>query len=247
MAMIKRANENTIRHVENKDLVSTETIKGKLKQINEIDSEIKRLKELRKSTKDEINDLVLSVDAFDADLEAFVFDAYWNMKDIRVSPLRALIGQRTGDDKNWQRIIAGVAMVLCSKCGQEFQKKYTSRTQYQSDTKSSYARKCKSCEEKEKLENQRQWQARQQEMQGRIIELRDSPYAEYLQTDHWQETRKRALKRARFKCQLCSRNGTLHVHHRTYENLGDESNADLIVLCESCHGKFHDKITEEKE
>lgn len=77
--------------------------------------------------------------------------------------------------------------------------------------------------------------------QQRIRELATMPYKEYLQTPEWKETRKRALKRAGFSCQLCnSKDKILNVHHRTYERRGNEQNNDLIVLCEDCHRKFHD-------
>lgn len=74
----------------------------------------------------------------------------------------------------------------------------------------------------------------------RIRELRFMPYREYLQTPEWQETRKAALKRARFMCQTCSSADRLQVHHRTYVRRGCEYAADLVVLCEPCHQTFHD-------
>ena len=74
-----------------------------------------------------------------------------------------------------------------------------------------------------------------------IQELKTMPYQEYLQTEHWRNKRKRALKRANYKCQLCSSKENLQVHHNTYDNRGNEKDEDLIVLCEICHGKFHDK------
>lgn len=67
------------------------------------------------------------------------------------------------------------------------------------------------------------------------------PYKDYLQTDHWKETRKQALFRSGRKCQLCSNMGNLHVHHNNYDNLWEETDNDLIVLCDKCHAKFHDK------
>lgn len=85
-------------------------------------------------------------------------------------------------------------------------------------------------------------QKRYAEQAARLEELRTMPYREYLQTAEWQETRKQALKRAHYKCQLCNREGRLNVHHKTYEHRGQELNSDLIVLCENCHGKFHDKL-----
>lgn len=65
-------------------------------------------------------------------------------------------------------------------------------------------------------------------------------YAEYLQSEHWKSTRIAALRRAGYRCQLCNAEGELHVHHRTYERLGHEHVADLIVLCANCHQAFHE-------
>jgi len=73
-----------------------------------------------------------------------------------------------------------------------------------------------------------------------VVALRSLSYPEYLQTDHWQNLRKRALGRAHYRCQLCNTNGTqLDVHHRTYERLGHERLGDLTVLCTDCHAKYH--------
>ena len=80
-----------------------------------------------------------------------------------------------------------------------------------------------------------------------IQELKDMPYKEYLQTDHWKSVRKQALFRAKYKCQLCSNKENLNVHHNTYKNRGEEKDEDLIVLCQNCHGKFHDKFNDINE
>ena len=65
-------------------------------------------------------------------------------------------------------------------------------------------------------------------------------YKCYLKTVVWNNTRKKKLREAGYRCQLCSKEGVkLHVHHNTYERIGDEDINDLIVLCESCHKKFH--------
>ena len=65
-------------------------------------------------------------------------------------------------------------------------------------------------------------------------------YKCYLGTAVWDEKRKEKLKEAEYKCQLCSKKDIkLHVHHNTYERIGNEDMNDLIVLCEDCHKKFH--------
>ena len=74
--------------------------------------------------------------------------------------------------------------------------------------------------------------------------LRFLSYREYLETDHWRETRAAAIARAGGKCALCPRvaegseTSRLHVHHRTYERLGEELPADLVVLCAWCHEAY---------
>lgn len=74
-----------------------------------------------------------------------------------------------------------------------------------------------------------------------IIFIKNKDYKNYLKTKHWKEKRKDVLKRAKYKCQLCSSKDKLHVHHNTYVNIGNEKKEDLIVLCEKCHSRFHDK------
>jgi 5-methylcytosine-specific restriction endonuclease McrA len=70
--------------------------------------------------------------------------------------------------------------------------------------------------------------------------LRSMKYEDYLQTLHWQELRRVVLSQAGNRCQVCNDgDGILDVHHRTYENLGDEREGDVVVLCRSCHDLFH--------
>lgn len=75
-----------------------------------------------------------------------------------------------------------------------------------------------------------------------ITDLKYMPYKEYLQTKHWKNIKKKTLIRAGYKCQLCSNKFNLNVHHNTYENRGEEKDEDLVVLCEICHGRFHNKL-----
>lgn len=66
------------------------------------------------------------------------------------------------------------------------------------------------------------------------------PYSEYLKTEWWRQRRLKALTWAEHRCQVCNADNRLEVHHRTYERLGHERDADLVVLCRDCHGLFHD-------
>lgn len=68
---------------------------------------------------------------------------------------------------------------------------------------------------------------------------KDVDYDDYLKTDHWRKTRMAALYRADHRCQLCHSNERLEVHHNSYSRLWNERPADLVVLCRSCHQRFH--------
>lgn len=77
--------------------------------------------------------------------------------------------------------------------------------------------------------------------------INNMSYYDFLRTPYWDGVRNYKLKSANYCCQLCGQKGILHVHHKTYENHGKEhiksiADNDLIVLCEDCHKKFHDKL-----
>lgn len=74
---------------------------------------------------------------------------------------------------------------------------------------------------------------------GKAQKWTKATYADYLRTEHWQQTRAKALKRAGHKCQLCAASSQLEVHHNTYERLGGEKPTDLVVLCRNCHKAHH--------
>ncbi len=107
-------------------------------------------------------------------------------------------------------------------------------------------KKRREAEEKEQAEarelaENRAW-LREMDRRPPPTPLNELPYAEYLQTPHWHLKRKEALKRAYYRCQLCGAgNLELHVHHTTYERLGDEHPADLTVLCHRCHKGYHER------
>ena len=64
-------------------------------------------------------------------------------------------------------------------------------------------------------------------------------YSNYLKTDNWKRIRKLVLERDQYLCQGCRTKKAVHVHHTTYDFLGDELLFQLISLCVDCHQKIH--------
>lgn len=72
-------------------------------------------------------------------------------------------------------------------------------------------------------------------------------YREYIRSREWREhpVRVAELEASGFRCRLCNAGGEgiiLEVHHRTYENLGNEQPGDLTALCQSCHRVVTDHL-----
>lgn len=68
-------------------------------------------------------------------------------------------------------------------------------------------------------------------------------YKAYLQSDHWQETRKKRIAVDNGKCAICGTPNHLQVHHISYDRKGEENvDYDLITLCRDCHQSVHEVI-----
>lgn len=69
-------------------------------------------------------------------------------------------------------------------------------------------------------------------------------YKEYLASDNWTWTRQRYEASAMPKeCVICE-NPKYSLHHLTYRRFTEEKIADLMALCETCHGELHDREKE---
>lgn len=69
----------------------------------------------------------------------------------------------------------------------------------------------------------------------------DMDYYDFLQTPYWKAIAEKIRYKANYKCQICNSSERLNVHHRSYENHGDELHymEDLICICKDCHEKHH--------
>ena len=77
--------------------------------------------------------------------------------------------------------------------------------------------------------------------------IRSMRYKDFLQSPYWKAIARYAKNYVSSKCSLCGSQERLSVHHRNYENHGYEHRKevvmkDLIVLCDDCHKKFHNKL-----
>jgi hypothetical protein len=69
------------------------------------------------------------------------------------------------------------------------------------------------------------------------------PYHIFLNSHYWLFISKYKKIKSYNKCQLCNSTIYLNTHHKDYKNRGKEYKNldDLIVLCNKCHVKFHNK------
>lgn len=77
---------------------------------------------------------------------------------------------------------------------------------------------------------------------------KNTKYPAYLQSEHWQTIRGQLLRplmeareggKGPIKCPACGNPGKIHIHHKTYENIGRERSHELAPICAQCHMKEH--------
>jgi 5-methylcytosine-specific restriction endonuclease McrA len=64
-------------------------------------------------------------------------------------------------------------------------------------------------------------------------------YQDYLQSSLWIDKAIFFRELKGNKCERCGSTQNLNVHHLSYENVGNEHQKDLILLCKGCHEKEH--------
>lgn len=205
------------------------------------------LAEAKKQLHQDVTDLPSKI-GDNEDLNDEVFHRlYWFDERVPATTLKKTFQRypisQTGKADSHTAIRSAQVEIICRYCKMPFTGELKSRNQLAMYKSYGYVwdyTECKECQEKEKLhteEQRRQWEAQRQQ---HIDRLHTMPYRDYLQTPEWKERRKRIMRKAGFRCQVCNAYGVqLNVHHRTYERRGCEWDADLIVLCRTCHEIFH--------
>lgn len=216
---------------------SLDDIEKRLETIKEIE---KQLESAKQQLYESIAELPSKI-GDNQDLQDEVFHhLYWFREDIPGGYLKDIFQVKPPGTKKTGHIILRTvfAEAICYDCKQTFDMEVTSRTATKKGR--GICKECDAIRHTQQSQQQAQWQKRREQAALRKQELHNMPYREYLQTDEWQERRRQAMKRARFRCQLCNADKVrLNTHHRTYERRGYEDDKDLIVLCENCHSIFH--------
>lgn len=63
-------------------------------------------------------------------------------------------------------------------------------------------------------------------------------YDAYLQSVAWSNKRVEVFEEKGVRCAYCD-DLAYQVHHKSYENVGQEKLKDLEPICESCHEEIH--------
>jgi hypothetical protein len=64
-------------------------------------------------------------------------------------------------------------------------------------------------------------------------------YDGYLNSPAWRAKRRAVMERAQGRCEGCRARPAVHVHHLTYDHVGDELLWELVAVCEECHARCH--------
>lgn len=95
-------------------------------------------------------------------------------------------------------------------------------------------------------ERERYTQLREQneEYAARRAGLWRGYYESYMLSPRWFNSRARraALTRNGGMCAACGTRRSSHVHHRSYQRLGEELPEDLVALCAGCHRAQHEHM-----
>lgn len=71
-------------------------------------------------------------------------------------------------------------------------------------------------------------------------------YLAYLSSPKWKAKRKEVIARCKNLCEKCGKRQVRNIHHKHYDNLGDEPLDDLLGVCRPCHREIHGLDKEKK-
>ena len=203
-----------------------------LRMMEMLTGNIQYLKELKEESMKHLDDACSTFlqGADDDQKSELVRFLYWH-SSLNASTIQEL----TGKSAKQLSTISGPLcfMAQCVTCGSDYTARKASRS-------ADYDQQCDICSNKERIRAHKAFLLDWEEVDHLPDSIDKQGYAAYLNSSSWKAKRKIALKRAGYRCQLCSQAQTrLEVHHNSYERLGKEELEDLCVLCNSCHKKHH--------
>lgn len=72
--------------------------------------------------------------------------------------------------------------------------------------------------------------------------LQPKDYSFYIRSRKWNKRRRRYFATNGNTCAICGSKEGLNLHHKTYQRLGMEEDADLVPLCKEHHDELHSLI-----
>lgn len=71
-------------------------------------------------------------------------------------------------------------------------------------------------------------------------------YEDYLESGTWKDKKTSKIENVGSCCQKCGseiQRSSLHLHHKHYEKeFGEETDEDLMLVCEKCHHELHQDL-----
>lgn len=64
-------------------------------------------------------------------------------------------------------------------------------------------------------------------------------YKAHIASEEWRATKLWVKAYYGYRCVVCNSTHRLQVHHKSYENFGNEPLSDLELVCEKCHVALH--------
>jgi hypothetical protein len=81
--------------------------------------------------------------------------------------------------------------------------------------------------------------AREAEAKGREDAAWWSRYNAHLLSPEWRRLRVKVMERCGGICEGCGEHPVAHVHHLSYEHMGNEFLFELVGVCLACHARLH--------
>jgi len=69
-------------------------------------------------------------------------------------------------------------------------------------------------------------------------------YYEYLNSQEWKAKRETILERDNYKCVVSNDKNYLHIHHISYDNIGNEEDYDLVTVSKNVHSILHNEYSD---